>query len=138
LRRNAYFFLAAGFFAAGLAAAFLAGAALLRGGLLACNGGLQAGAGGELRHCLGGDFQRRAGLRVLAGARGAIHGLESAETDQGNRVAFRDHCGDYFGHRIDGLVYGGLRQLGALRYCVNQFALVHSVPLLFWKNALFH
>ena len=57
---------------------------------LGVNDGLEFRPGGELGYGARGNFERSAGARILAGTGRALHRLESAEADQGNRVPFFD------------------------------------------------
>ena len=56
-------------------------------GLLARDGQLETRTRAELRHGGRGNLEAGAGLRILAGTRGALGRLEGAETYESNLVA---------------------------------------------------
>jgi hypothetical protein len=98
---------------------------LLLGCLLAGDGGLEGGAGGELGHGGGGNLESRAGLGILAGARSALGGLEAAEADKGDGVALRDSLDNGADHGGQNALGGSFADLGFLGDNFNEFGFVH-------------
>src|SRR5690606_3698727 len=97
--------------------------------LLASNGGLETGTGGELRHGGGRNLDRFAGLRVLAGACSTLGRLEGTETNQGDRVALGHSLDNSSDDAVQRLAGGGLANVGFLGGDFDQFSFVH-LPFL--------
>src|SRR5690606_5805346 len=72
-------------------------------------------AGLESHGGAGGDFDSGAGLRILAVARTAPAGFESAEADQTDAVAAAQRVGDFIedgAHQLAGLLVGDIGLVG--------------------------
>src|SRR5574340_1218324 len=102
---------------------------LLLCSLLACDGGLEAGARGEARHSRRSDLDFGAGLGIAAGARSALGRLEGAESDEGHGITFRDGFDDSVEDGIKRSSSGGLADVCFGCCDFDQFGFVHEYPL---------
>src|SRR3954447_16003809 len=91
---------------------------------------LQVRAGGHLDGVGGGDVDRLTGLRVAAGARGALGALDGQEARDGDLVAAGDRVDELLLEAGEDRVDGRGRDVGALGDGGDQFGLVHEVPLV--------
>src|SRR5439155_8363593 len=72
------------------------------------------------------NLDRRTRLRVASGARLALTGLERAEADERDRVAFLQRPGDAVDQRFNCGGGAGFRRTGIFRNLRNQCLLVHG------------
>src|SRR3977135_4399010 len=82
--------------------------------------------GTEARHATLRNVDRCAGLRIPGLAGLPVRGLECAEADERDGVAFLQGFGDRLNQRIDCACGGRLRETGLLRKLGHEFTLVHA------------
>src|SRR5436190_11743431 len=75
------------------------------------------------------DLDFHAGLRIAPGARRAPADVERSETDQGDHAAFLHRGLDRGDGRVERASCGRLRDVGGLCDVIDDFQLIHSVPL---------
>src|SRR5262249_12691268 len=74
----------------------------------------------------GGDLQLGAGLRITADARGALAGVEGAESDEGHHLVLAQAALHGRDQRVDRSLGGGLGNLRRPRDLFDQIRLVHA------------
>src|SRR5207237_2691498 len=88
--------------------------------------GLERLTGAEAHDAALRNLDRGARLRVARGARLTLRGLERAEADEGNRLAFLQRLGDAFEERVHGGRRVRLGDAGVLCNLRDQFLSVHE------------
>src|SRR3954470_605974 len=97
---------------------------------------LEGGAGLEARHGAGGDLDLRTGLRVAAGARGALARLEGAEARDRHLLALGDGAGDGVEHGLQCTLGVGSAEPSGLGHGVLELSLVHVTSYFVWSGVL--